>query len=546
MNVNPQAQIASETQPVNASNSGCLIFSMLAIIAGVIIYLLWHWSAILRTILLSFQRYDIMRPAQFVGGTNFSNLFSDQLFWSSLGQTGLLAVARVIAVSAIWLILLFSWSQRHRINHLFVLLALFALPFAAPVSSWSVWQYHVTSPDAFLNPLLGGLSNQRSSFFIYDFLQTMAFAAAIGLGIYTLADSGRRAGRSGNILSTAWLIGCLLALASAIQLPMLHIESGSDEFINLARYSYESAFYRFRLGYSSAVNIFMILPLLLLAIVSWFIVMRTPITLRSISGSEAPQNDQSTLGIGLFLLALVPLFVILVPKAFTFLAVDNAQLSTSMPVLQWVMNSLLVYIPSIWMIQLPLSLGVGMSIAWRYASGRKRSYWWLFPFAISAVIGFAPVAIPLFELMRNLRLINTLFSIMFTNINGGISLCLIALLMVGLFQDYQRSHDGKLNDNAISRSGVIMRMFLLIFIIGIGATIFVFDQLMMPMIFLGSADSFTLTLGQFSMIRREPNLAHVVTQSELILDLVFAIGLTVFSFFLLRMVALVQTADSTN
>ncbi|HUX86186.1 MAG TPA: sugar ABC transporter permease, partial [Chloroflexota bacterium] len=63
---------------------------------------------------ISFSKYDIINPPQWVGLQNFSRLFSDPLFWTSLGDTAYYVVLSVPSSIALALALAMLLNQKVR------------------------------------------------------------------------------------------------------------------------------------------------------------------------------------------------------------------------------------------------------------------------------------------------------------------------------------------------------------------------------------------------------------------------------------------------
>ena len=547
------------------SNSGCFIFATIGIIIGCIVYAGWHWLPIVSTIVLALQEWDLLRSPKFVGLDNYLRLFAEPLFWSAFIQTVALSISRVIALSIVWAVLLVSWPQRHRIPLLAVMLALFALPFASPTTSWSVWNYHIASPSGLLRPLFVSLIDTYGptiSVLAFDFLQTLALASGLGLLIYALADNGRgytpnNDAQSNIVLRVTWLVGVLVGFATGVQsFTLAALEGNANSLVHL---SYQNSFQFFRFGYGAAIDSVMIVPVIIMAVIVGIALIRTPLTLCSTSRQEMRPSETAPFGIGLLILSLLPILIILLPLVLAVAGENNTLLWAMVPLATWNFNTILASINGVWVFTLPFITGVGICMAWVYASGRRRVYWLLLPFTISAVIGFSLVTKPMFTIVRNLGWLNTNLSLQFLGTDGSVGLLLISLLFVGLLRDYRNAASGyTASDNAtsdntrttdrektsITQNQVIITMILLYLVIGMSATIHMMDQLMAPLLFLNSMERFTLTLGQVAIQNQSPDLAHVATQPGLILDLLSALGMTLFGFFLLRRTALVRTNPS--
>ncbi|WP_218001866.1 carbohydrate ABC transporter permease [Microtetraspora malaysiensis] len=111
---------------------------------------------LLASLYFSMTDYDLVSSPKFVGFDNFARMFSDGLFWRTLGNTAYFAVLFVPTQTALALGLAIALNQRLRG------MALFRAAYFVPVvSSWVVVAYVA---DAVFNPQTG-LANQVLDFF---------------------------------------------------------------------------------------------------------------------------------------------------------------------------------------------------------------------------------------------------------------------------------------------------------------------------------------------------------------------------------------------
>ncbi len=121
---------------------------------ALVVFALFVFYPLVRSIVLSFQGTDIIgRPAGFVGGDNYAQMFSDPDF----GQTILVTVAFVVAtvVPSIAIALAIALALQGRIRGIRFFRTAFALPFAFSVATASVvFQVLYNPASGVLNGLL--------------------------------------------------------------------------------------------------------------------------------------------------------------------------------------------------------------------------------------------------------------------------------------------------------------------------------------------------------------------------------------------------------
>ncbi len=129
-----------------------LIFCSPAI-AGLLIFTAYP---VIRTVQASFTSATMLTPGRFVGFDNFADLFGDQMFWRSLGNTVYILIWAVPLgiVVAMGLALLLNLNVRGRS----IYRVLFFVPSIVPLVATAVIWYYVFSPQyGIVNSMLGGI-----------------------------------------------------------------------------------------------------------------------------------------------------------------------------------------------------------------------------------------------------------------------------------------------------------------------------------------------------------------------------------------------------
>jgi len=103
---------------------------------------------------LSFQHWDLITPARFVGVQNWISVFADDRFVRSLGITALFVAIAVPVQSALGLVVGVLLSRRVRGSSLFRVA--FLIPWiSAPLTLGIVWKWIFAPTDGLLNAVLG-------------------------------------------------------------------------------------------------------------------------------------------------------------------------------------------------------------------------------------------------------------------------------------------------------------------------------------------------------------------------------------------------------
>lgn len=123
--------------------------------------LLFSLGPFLASFILSFTKYNIVTPPNFIGFENYAEIFtSDSLFWKSLGNTA----AYVVGSVAIRIILGFGLALllNMKVRLLGLWRTLFYIPSVVPIVALSVvWLYILNGRFGLLNWLLGLLGIAR-------------------------------------------------------------------------------------------------------------------------------------------------------------------------------------------------------------------------------------------------------------------------------------------------------------------------------------------------------------------------------------------------
>ncbi len=149
--IKPKRVRAASAKPYSKRGGGIAFLYLVPALAVFGLFMFWP---LVRSVLLSVQGTDIIgRPSGFVGGKNYSRLFSDPDFLQTLGVTFAFVLATVIP--SILIALAIALALQERIRGIRFFRTAFALPFAFSVATGSVIFQVLYNPAAgVLNGLL--------------------------------------------------------------------------------------------------------------------------------------------------------------------------------------------------------------------------------------------------------------------------------------------------------------------------------------------------------------------------------------------------------
>ena len=150
-------------------------FGLLFISPWIIGVLLFNLFPFVASFVLSFTRYNLVQPPQWVGMQNYNNILTDDpLFWKSLGNTSVYVVGSV----AIRILLGFALALllNAKVRFLGMWRTLFYVPSVVPIVALSVvWLYVLNARAGLLNWFLTLLGLPRVRWFADPDYAMLAF-----------------------------------------------------------------------------------------------------------------------------------------------------------------------------------------------------------------------------------------------------------------------------------------------------------------------------------------------------------------------------------
>jgi multiple sugar transport system permease protein len=265
---------------------------MLPAILGLLIFLL---GPIVVSLYLSFTRYDLLTPPQWIGLGNYQTLFKDPLFWQSLRVSALYSVISVPLGLAFSLLAAVLLDQKMR--GIAIFRSIYYLPTViSGVGVAMLWRWMFNSQYGVINVLLGKLGIDGPSWITDErwALPALIFASLWGIGGTMLIFLAGLQGIPTELYEAAEIDGAgRFRQFLAITVPMLShvtffnlvlgiigaLQNFTDAFVMtgggpnnatlfLTLYLYRNAFLYLNMGFASAVAwvLFLIVLMLTLAV----------------------------------------------------------------------------------------------------------------------------------------------------------------------------------------------------------------------------------------------------------------------------------------
>jgi ABC-type sugar transport system permease subunit len=409
----------------------------------------------LQIFVTSLDKYDLLRPSQFVGLANYAALFRDAVLGPALGFTLLLTVERVLAVALVPPLLALLANEFGRKVRL-PLRLLFTIPLAlfAPVPLVLGWRIALNPQFGLFGrqSLLGNPALAPQVVLLIDALSTFGLACGIGLVVYLIAlrGAGDPAPTWKEVrkpLLVTWVVTLLATVALGLQSLtasfVLTAGGPANRTMTLALYYYRMAFQRLAFGAASAVAAPWLLVLAVLGLAATAIVAGTGLRLETTprgdhSGLLGPSRRQ--LASVLLALGLVGSLALCGLGALPYLATGQAVLrdggsasqmvTRSTPVNSAVLNTIVMPALAILLVQLPVVYLAALGIGALRPLGR-RSEWLLLLFGPWLFVGIAPLATAVLERARQMHLLNTSLGLMLPMTFNVLMLFVLTLFFKG-------------------------------------------------------------------------------------------------------------------
>ncbi|MEZ4868079.1 MAG: hypothetical protein R3C14_42515 [Caldilineaceae bacterium] len=475
---------------------------------GILLFLPALWLG-LRTLvipsiatgILSFQRYEMLTPPQFVGWENYVKLFTnDSTFAAALRFTGNLVLWRVAAVAVAPWLLAWSLSDARRSLRIGVRL-LFTLPLAliAPLPLLINWNLAV-------RPWLGKTDVTWLVLSAIDGLISFVIACGVGLILFGAVLRKSEAERSNVVpgVLVGWFCCVLVAIALALQsmIPSLVVTNGGPQYttFTLGLWHYLNAFQYFRFGYAATVSTLLLVTVGLLGMIATIALivsnLRITITVKE-QPAAAAYTESWGAHILLFSLVLVAFAICLIavlPLLQGLLRSDGGSEAATLEVssLRLWINTLTPSFMSM-VIQLTVSTLAAFGIGALRPFGR-RSEWLLLLFSPWLFTTVLPLSQAFFEQRRQWGLLNTLSGAIHPILVNVPILFLLTLFYKGCEQRYRENQIG--HDQAAGRtltffSAVLLPSLPLVLLAGSVLWLIMLQDLYWPVLASSAIENFS-------------------------------------------------------
>ncbi len=435
-------------------DAGRLIGGLVLLVPALLLYISVQLVPLFNTISASYTDVNFPgQPGEFVGMANFERLVEDRALVEAITYTVAMVAVRVVVVAIVPLVVgLLVGGQGfggRSVNRLLMtLIAVLASPIALAVLYRAflapVWGRQA-SPLEFAEPPLASRTAAPQTLIQLDMLITVGIALAVGGAAFIAVMRGRRVSYStGRAGIGVWLLGILLAAASfpqTLDLALLVTGGGpANATMTFGLKLYRDSFQMFRLGYAAA-EIVTVLPfLILIAVLIWLVV--TGFRLR-LSFTPPPERAE---GAGLYGILSLPLVIILgLPIVGlvlwgVWLAVSNggfAELDRTLSVPRAIANTMSAPWIAIWVVQLPLTYLLGLSLGFVRPLGRMGSDILFLIFLIMAIIPPELLGVQWFLSLAAAEAVNTSLALGVGFLVNLLSLLAFKLFFDGAYEHYQ-------------------------------------------------------------------------------------------------------------
>jgi multiple sugar transport system permease protein len=290
--------MAAKTVSIKKKYSAKEVFAAYGFLSpALILYILFIFVPIVWVVYLSFMRYDIITPARFFGGRNWTRLWNDERMWLTLKNTARFVLLLVPMHTVIGLLLALGVNSLKSRLGVYLFRTFYYFPTLVTCAAVTlVWRYMLSTDLGMINYYLGRLGAGAipwltSSFWVYP--STMLFSLWKFVGVYFLyffiglqnidqglldaakIDGANAWQRLKNVtlpmLSPTMFFVIVTQLIGCIQIfdePFLLTRSGpGDASRSVSVYIYEMAYRSQQYGYASAVSLILLAVILAVTLI---------------------------------------------------------------------------------------------------------------------------------------------------------------------------------------------------------------------------------------------------------------------------------------
>ena len=522
---------------MNGKGNKTLVFWFL--LPAIVVLALFKWIPLVSTFILSLTDWDILTPAKFVGFDNYIRLLgfhkegarivaNDPNFWHYLFNTfyilvsvGLIGFSYSLAIS--------SLLRRIKGGRVFFR-SVYLLPLAAlGTSAFIIWRWLFNPDFGMINSFLGflgikgpdWLSSTRWAKPAIMFMN-LWFLLPIGLAVLLPVLNVKRKG----IYKLSFLLFMIVLISGSFGAAYIMTGGGpAGATTTLTYYLYNTAYQWFRLGYSSAIGIFLAIILFLLGVAFIRTIERNSIRISSNSeGNSEPSLNQNGGKNEFFLiLAFVVLIIVAIlqfspflwafltslkdpgdvfaspPKLFSQRLVweNYVKVWKAVPMGRFYLNTLAQTIPSV-LLQLVVGLFAGYALSISRPKGyRLTELFLLFPILLHTSV----IRLPIFILIKKANLTDTYFALCLpTYVWWGAGILLFKMFFDGLAHEpIEKARKKGLSEWKIFKEVVLPQTKPAFILVGLFSFLSVWNAFYWPLIMINSMEKKTLPIGMATL-----------------------------------------------
>jgi multiple sugar transport system permease protein len=499
---------------------------------------------------LSTTDYQGFGEEQSVGLDNYDHLLNDDKnLTKALTFTGQLTLVKVLILAVVPVLIGLIIGAQGQIGRwinrlLLVIVTVGLVPAILSIlwrSFWSPYWNMRKGTEGIVNDapdwlLLSSTDGAPINLSIFHALLFLGIALAVGSVIYMAVARGRTLGRDAALRAgvAAWIILMIWAvlLNSDTFLPPYTITQGGpvNASMTLPLLFYRYFAQQFQLGYAAAIAMPGLIAAALAGIGIWAVMTFFNLRMRFVS---SPMDSNSLWSLGSIPLLLIVGFPVVGLIIWgVWYVQSNEAFSQAREIVDWsqtLLNSFLVPWLTIWLIQIPITYLVGITLGFVRPLGRIGSSLLFLPFLMFAILPDNLLSLSWFRYAREAKLLDTASVRSLPWYIGAISLILFKLYFDGAHDRYQEARAaGKDTANALLQD-VVLPSLLIVVLVGVVLSFLSAQEFFWPLISQPSQEHWPATMVMFQIQGQygtQPGLAGGVP--ILYLGLLAAIFIPVF------------------
>lgn len=492
------------------TSSQALGIGLLLLIPLIIVAAITHLVPTAQTFATSQTSFNVLRDSEFIGMENFDELFQDQRFLQSLGNTIPYVIIRMIIAAIIPALvggLIGAQARAGRIINRILLsvIAVLIVPISLGIlwrSFWSPQWGTGTSPVFNEMIALQSPDGAALSLHLLDTLIIIAIAAFIGGTAFIAVMRGRRKLMAGIGVG---LLGVIIAGASGFlvfDLPFVLTRGGpANSTSTYILDTYQHGFTAFQFGYASAQVSILAVGAAIVGLILGVITIGFNLRLVPIQSPimDSGNNAFSVASIPLLLIFLLPFAGLVVwgfSQALQYGAFEDIFETTNL--VSGTINSIMPWL-AIWFIHLPITFMAGLALGFFRPLGRIGTN---ILFIVLLMITIMPTEVLMFSwfiMGRNLGALDQPILLGLPWLTNGLSLLVFKMLFDGAHEAYNAALDRGESSQKAFGNQVMLPGILMAPVIGIILTFISSQSLLWAFISQNSVEHHTTVMSLMTL-----------------------------------------------